>query len=673
MGWFKSAWNKVKSVSLVDVVQTGVNLVKYSLPAPVWGFVADLGFKAISSGVDLGVAFLNTGVAKFAIDVAARGVEVVKFVGGVVPSIISVGANVTAAALDLVGLNSAASAVSKAGGAAAGFVENVGAAIARPVDGLVKALENPRETGEKIKNIMAPMLDVDYKSTVQSGTSADDVLETKDDTLKEYLVGGKGNDEYKVKKDGVIIEEYVGEGVDTVKATVTYALPDNVENLILEDASDGSVLNIDGTGNNLNNTINGNSNANVLSGGGGDDTIKGFGGGDRLYGDDGNDTLYSSNVGDDYLYGGTGDDVYHVSGRSAFVEEYDDEGIDSVIAYCNYTLTDNVENLKLSEHDPVFGAGREAVGNGLNNKIVGNSFTNFLSGLAGDDYLEGLEGDDTLEGGDGNDTLDGGAGNDRLLGGKGDDTYIVDSLLDEIIEDQSDSGIDTVVLAMANFDIDSSGNKFFGLVERYKIGFQNSTIIGSKGGDYVVTNPEFSAKIQTLDGRDTVLHMGGSNSIHLGRGADKLILDVSAMDGELGPVDGGASDIGRAGGPRVDWTDSLILTGDWTNISTDKVINNFVGFETLDFNSAKGVNFNLGHFLSVNIGNTEKLEIIDGGADDTLFNDDSSGFSFVQMTNEPVRYNGDNFYHYFEVWSKGYDTGLRVGVGADINIIDLVI
>jgi Ca2+-binding RTX toxin-like protein len=62
------------------------------------------------------------------------------------------------------------------------------------------------------------------------------------------------------------IFEAAGEGIDTVQSAVTFALPANVEHLVLT----GSAA-IDGTGNGLDNTITGNGAANTLEGGGGSD------------------------------------------------------------------------------------------------------------------------------------------------------------------------------------------------------------------------------------------------------------------------------------------------------------------------------------------------------------------------------------------------------------------
>jgi Ca2+-binding RTX toxin-like protein len=97
-----------------------------------------------------------------------------------------------------------------------------------------------------------------------------------------------------------------------------------------------------------------------------------------------------------------------------------------VIAYIDYTLPQNVENLVLRNFVT------SGTGNELANVISGNDSPNELSGNAGDDVLLGFGGFDVLYGGPGNDRLDGGLGVDYMYGGPGNDRLYGDRGKDEM-------------------------------------------------------------------------------------------------------------------------------------------------------------------------------------------------------------------------------------------------
>ncbi|BAQ65110.1 alkaline phosphatase [Geminocystis sp. NIES-3709] len=234
-----------------------------------------------------------------------------------------------------------------------------------------------------------------------TGGTGNDTLNGRggDDTLtggigNDSMIGGTGNDTFYIDATGDQVGENANEGTDTVRSTITYTLGANVENLVLEGAT-----NINGTGNTLNNSLTGNNLDNLLNGGTGNDTVNGRGGNDTLTG----------GIGNDSMIGGTGNDTFYVDATGDQVGENANEGTDTVRSTITYTLGANVENLVLEGATNINGTG-----NTLNNSLTGNNLDNTLTGG---------EGNDTLNGRGGNDTLTGGLGNDSLIGGTGADSF----------------------------------------------------------------------------------------------------------------------------------------------------------------------------------------------------------------------------------------------------------
>lgn len=116
-------------------------------------------------------------------------------------------------------------------------------------------------------------------------------------TGADKMSGGTGGDTYIVNNTGDRVIEKSGQGTDTVRASVNYTLPANVEKLVLTGSG-----NINGSGNSLANAITGNDGNNILKGKGGNDTIKGGAGNDRLRGDDGNDILTGGEGSDSFVF-----------------------------------------------------------------------------------------------------------------------------------------------------------------------------------------------------------------------------------------------------------------------------------------------------------------------------------------------------------------------------------
>lgn len=134
----------------------------------------------------------------------------------------------------------------------------------------------------------------------------------------------------------------------------------------------------------------------------------------EVQGGAGNDTL-TGGLGHNTLVGGIGDDTYYVKGAGDVVVEGVDGGNDTVYASIDYTLTANVETLRMT------GEGLTGTGNELDNRIIGSNGIDHLYGMGGNDVIQGQDGDDVIYGGDGDDTIRGDDGNDTLFGDDGND------------------------------------------------------------------------------------------------------------------------------------------------------------------------------------------------------------------------------------------------------------
>ncbi|MBV5303177.1 MAG: DUF4347 domain-containing protein [Chlorobium sp.] len=134
----------------------------------------------------------------------------------------------------------------------------------------------------------------------------------------------------------------------------------------------------------------------------------------------------NNTISNDIFIGHPGDDIYNVDSTGDKVIEKQNEGNDTVNSSISYVLPANVENLNLTGT-----AALNGFGNSLWNTMTGNSAANELYGGAG------------------NDTLIGVGGNDTLNGGSGDDTYVIDSLVYSIVE-QEGQGIDTLLSSVGS-------------------------------------------------------------------------------------------------------------------------------------------------------------------------------------------------------------------------------
>jgi len=418
--------------------------------------------------------------------------------------------------------------------------------------------------------------------TISAGTG-NDILDGG--TGNDLMYGGLGNDVYIVDSAGDTVVEMASDttGIDTVQSSISYVLPDLVENLILTGATAALV----GTGNIYNNVMQANSAGSKLSGGGGNDTFIG-------------------GAGNDTFLGGIGNDTYIVDQTGDVVTENLNEGTDVVQASINYTLGANIENLTLTgttatqgtgnasdnvitandvgdtlsggagNDTLVGGAGNDTLIGGVGNDTyvvgqvgdvvtenlnegtdvvqssvnytlganvenltltgatatqgTGNELNNIILGNNAGDTLLGGAGNDTITGGTGNDLIDGGTGNDGMLGGLGDDTYIVDSVSD-VISEAAGAGVDTVLASTsfalaANIENLTLTGSTAGLAATgnaldnvLKANGADSTLAGGAGNDTLIGGL----------GNDTLDGGAGNDTLSGGKGNDSYIVD-SALD-----------------------------------------------------------------------------------------------------------------------------------------------
>jgi Ca2+-binding RTX toxin-like protein len=445
-------------------------------------------------------------------------------------------------------------------------------------------------TGNALSNIIIG----NAGTNVLSGGAGNDSLDGG--TGADTLAGQGGNDTYYVDDGADLVVESAGEGTDTVHASISHALADNVENLTLT----GSAA-IDGTGNAEANTIVGNTGNNTLDGAGGPDT----------------------------LAGGQGNDTYVSDAEDVIIENVG-EGIDTVRSSASYALGDNLENLVLTGT-----AGLAGTGNALDNMLTGNSGAN------------------TLNGGEGSDTLDGGAGVDVMNGGAGDDVYFVDAHSDQTNEAPGE-GVDTVYssvartlaatpnvenLILTGLAVSGTGNSSDNLLRGTV--FSNSLNGGSggfdalEGGDGSDSLNDSSGGsylnggngIDTLIGgssRDFLIGGTGGDSINSGGGPDVIAFNVGDGQDTVNAFSGPANDTVSLGGAGLSYS---MLT--FQRISDNLILN--VGGDQLRFSS---------WYSSPSRRNVANLQVIaeamaafDAGSSNPLLNRKVQNFDFHGLVN----------------------------------------
>jgi Ca2+-binding RTX toxin-like protein len=282
---------------------------------------------------------------------------------------------------------------------------------------------------------------------------------------------------------------------------------------------------------------------------GGDDKLFGDAGNDSIFGQSGNDfldggvgndlldggagnDLLNGGAGNDTMAGGTGDDIYIVAATGDITTELAGEGTDTVRAFINWTLADNVERLELQ------GSGNlNGTGNAFANTLVGNSGANLLNG---------------------------GAGNDFMVGGAGDDIFVVAAAGDRTIE-AAGGGTDTV-RSFINWTLSTE-------VERLELkGSGNLNGTGNSLNNTMVGNSGNNG-LSGGDGKDFMVGGAGNDILNGGAGNDTLI-------------GGAGGDIlnGGAGNDRFDF--DLVSDSPAGPALRDSIVGGFAhGFDRIDLST----------------------------------------------------------------------------------------
>ena len=336
-------------------------------------------------------------------------------------------------------------------------------------------------------------------NNVLFGLDGDDYLDGKGGG--NYLVGGYFNDTYKITSgnDIIIEDNELFSGNDWIVANFSdsdqaldngYIIPNNVENIQLEETSANITIN----GNESNNIMTGNEGNNVLLGNDGDDYLNGVNG-------------------TNHLEGGLHDDTYEIASANNTIIETDElySGDDWIIVNFSaseqnpseYRIVENVENLQLKETSENI----NIIGNQGNNIIIGNSDNNIIIGGEGKDILEGKDGSNHLE------------------GGLHDDTYIVSNLQTSIYEtSKKHSGEDWVRIDLSDELTDDESKYILAdnieniMLEETS---QNIGIIGNILDNTIKGNTQNNL-LQGGGGRDDIKGGEGKDYLDGGEGNDYL-------------------------------------------------------------------------------------------------------------------------------------------------------
>ena len=339
-----------------------------------------------------------------------------------------------------------------------------------------------------------------YGAETLQGTSGNDFLNGR--AGADALIGLAGDDTYNVNDRTAKVYEDFNGGIDTIRASIGFALPANVENLTM--VADGEKY---ATGNALPNTITGNSGVNAITGGLGNDILTGGAGRDTFSFQRGD----GSDIITDFQAGTSGPDLVRLKdyGFSTFAE------VQSAM-----TQVGDDTHLALSSFETLVFRDMQASSFAENDFLLPDIPPESQAWIRAN---IGTAGADTMLGSASNERFEGKGNADTFSGGVGDDTYLVDNADQQVVE-QLREGIDTVEAFISytlpshveNLDLlSSSGATGNGndLANRITGSTGNDELNGGGGTDYLVGGAGSDVFVfEPGNGSDTVADFSGSET-----------------------------------------------------------------------------------------------------------------------------------------------------------------